>query len=629
MKKFLIFLGCLWLILPCRAQVLCKTEDSQSIYVEDFESNVADSWTLLPASDGGQWTVGTGNIGMYPNPGSGSWIYVSDEKDDNIGEAILESPDFDLAGMTDIRLTVDILFQEYGGKGKYQLKVWDGREWLLLHEGRDDIVAHLEIDLSAFALNGIKIQFVYNDEGSWGWGMGLDNLSITATQNTCGNGICERGEVPTSCEDCQPIFTEWIAPGKDLRGKDVSYLTFQRNSKCDDCSEWIPLDFDINCYGKSFQSLYLNANGNITFGGPLSDFNPEPFCLEGPYMIAPFFADVDISLGGNIYTYADPEGHYWLATWKDVAYYGSNDPGLPGNTFSVLLTDGSIHQLGETILPLGTNVVFLYDEMNWTTGRSSGGIDGFGGAAATVGMNFGDGLLCNGYGRFDRGGYGYSPAHQANECAANGVSHLNQRVVFFNSESGEVLDGQGQIMVEAVKDGDKVRLRFQTDLVSTAESFSIQRLDPEQKSFVALFDLYPSEHLPTDPTAFEAWDATPMPDTNIYRILINQANGIQKTSEERAVIFQPGTYPSGRFQLTSVGPNPLQSDLKIGYEKLDQRPINYILTDMSGRMIFQGKLDGGPGQYQQSFSVRNLIAGQYIFSMMQGEERQYRQLIKL
>ena len=39
-------------------------------------------------------------------------------------------------------------------------------------------------------------------------------------------------------------------------------------------------------------------------------------------MIAPYYADLDLTNGGHIDYYVDPAGHYLVVAWTDVAYFG-------------------------------------------------------------------------------------------------------------------------------------------------------------------------------------------------------------------------------------------------------------------------------------------------------------------
>jgi hypothetical protein len=57
----------------------------------------------------------------------------------------------------------------------------------------------------------------------------------------------------------------------------------------------ITLPFDVNFFGTTYASLFVNNNGNVTFNAPLGTFTP--FGVGAGYtgqpIIAPFFADVD------------------------------------------------------------------------------------------------------------------------------------------------------------------------------------------------------------------------------------------------------------------------------------------------------------------------------------------------
>ncbi|MBK7158976.1 MAG: hypothetical protein IPH77_10545 [Ignavibacteria bacterium] len=67
------------------------------------------------------------------------------------------------------------------------------------------------------------------------------------------------------------------------------------------------------------------------------------------------------------------------------SYFGSHADKL--NTFQCIISDGL-----DPFLGLGNNVCFSYGDMEWTTGDASGGVGGFFGAPATVGINEGNGI---------------------------------------------------------------------------------------------------------------------------------------------------------------------------------------------------------------------------------------------
>ncbi len=151
----------------------------------------------------------------------------------------------------------------------------------------------------------------------------------------------------------------------------------------------IDLPFDVNFFGTTYSSLYVNNNGNVTFNDPLATYTP--FGVGSGYIgqpiIAPFFADVDTRGGGSgltSYGTGTFDGNEAFGvTWPLVGYYNSETDKL--NTFQVLLVNRSDVGAGDF------DIVFNYDQVQWETGSASGGIDGLGGTSAAVGLSNGTG----------------------------------------------------------------------------------------------------------------------------------------------------------------------------------------------------------------------------------------------
>jgi hypothetical protein len=123
----------------------------------------------------------------------------------------------------------------------------------------------------------------------------------------------------------------------------------------------IPIPFDFNLYGQTFNSIYINNNGNITFNGPLSTFSATAFPSTGNGIVAPFWADVDTRNGnGQVVYKITPTAVY--INWEDVGYYSMQGDKL--NTFQLIITNGS-----DPIIDQG-NVAFCYQDMQWTTGSA-------------------------------------------------------------------------------------------------------------------------------------------------------------------------------------------------------------------------------------------------------------------
>ncbi|MFN0008848.1 MAG: nidogen-like domain-containing protein [Planctomycetota bacterium] len=170
-------------------------------------------------------------------------------------------------------------------------------------------------------------------------------------------------------------------------------------------------------------TVFINNNGNVTLGVDFCTFTAVGFPDASiPPMVAPFWGDVDTRnlTSGVVYVRNNPG--QLVVIWDHVGYYNQHVDLL--NTFQMILTDGNDPTIG-----LGNNIAFCYGDMQWTTGDASGGIGGFGGTAATVGANAGDGVNFFQIGRFDAPGVCYDGPGGADDC----VSFLDRNCFAFNA----------------------------------------------------------------------------------------------------------------------------------------------------------------------------------------------------
>jgi alpha-tectorin len=161
-------------------------------------------------------------------------------------------------------------------------------------------------------------------------------------------------------------------------------------------------------FGAAKLTLFVNNNGNITFGSPLVTFTSFAF-PGGNQIIAPFFADVDTTGSPNVSGDGLNDVYFsartspadlgaiativnqafgggfvassaFVATWDHVGYFASHANLL--NTFQVILTTDGVRSF----------VIFHYldNGMQWETGDASGGSGGFGGTPASAGFDAGD-----------------------------------------------------------------------------------------------------------------------------------------------------------------------------------------------------------------------------------------------
>jgi hypothetical protein len=186
-------------------------------------------------------------------------------------------------------------------------------------------------------------------------------------------------------------------------------------------SNSIALPFNFSFYGTSYDSLYINNNGNISFSQPYSTFTANPFPDPTFNMIAPFWADVDTRSNNGGSVWYKVNAHSLVVVWDHVGYFNMMEDKL--NTFQLIISDGL-----DTLIPNANNVSFCYGDMQWTTGSASSGVNGFGGTPATVGVNIGNGINYFQVGQFDSTGVNFDGPYNTNDQ----VDFLDGQEIYFD-----------------------------------------------------------------------------------------------------------------------------------------------------------------------------------------------------
>ncbi|HYC54516.1 MAG TPA: DUF4215 domain-containing protein, partial [Candidatus Binatia bacterium] len=215
-------------------------------------------------------------------------------------------------------------------------------------------------------------------------------------------------------------------------GDGFAHNTDQNN---DDDSAQVPLNFSFPFYDKEFITAWINNNGNLAFDEAFSPGTPTGFPIPDlagvdrgkVTMVAPWWADVDTGDEtcdvGRVWQKHLPNA--LVTTWDNVGYFDENGEKL--NTFQVAISDGTNVTMG-----LGNTICFIFNNMDWTAGEASGGVNGFGGAPANVGGNKGDTLNSFQIGEFDHDGNDYDGPFGNND----GVDFLDDFWTCFCAESG-------------------------------------------------------------------------------------------------------------------------------------------------------------------------------------------------
>ena len=156
----------------------------------------------------------------------------------------------------------------------------------------------------------------------------------------------------------------------------------------DGSTSQVSTGFAMNFFGTTYNGLWVNNNGNVTFDGAMSTYTPFGLtsALNNP-IIAPFFGDVDTrGAGSGLVSYGTGtfDGYSTFGVnWPNVGYFAAQTDKL--NNFQLLLVNRSDTGTGNF------DIYFNYGSMQWETGDASGGTDGLGGSCAVAGYSNGSG----------------------------------------------------------------------------------------------------------------------------------------------------------------------------------------------------------------------------------------------
>ncbi|WP_170328815.1 Hint domain-containing protein [Ruegeria arenilitoris] len=130
----------------------------------------------------------------------------------------------------------------------------------------------------------------------------------------------------------------------------------------------------MNFFGTTYNSIFINTNGLITFDGPNLTYNGTDLSQLSEPAIAPFWTDIDISNNAgtgvnDIFWDIDPANGKVTITWYEVAAYSATG----NNTFQVVLTELNNGTIG---------IEYIYENIEFSNGF---------GAQAQVGVTDGAG----------------------------------------------------------------------------------------------------------------------------------------------------------------------------------------------------------------------------------------------
>jgi hypothetical protein len=134
----------------------------------------------------------------------------------------------------------------------------------------------------------------------------------------------------------------------------------------------LDLGFNVTFFGQTYHSLFINNNGNVSFGSGISAFVPTGVTGATAPIISPFFGDVDTRGAGSGVVHYNLTANQLVVTWDNVGYFSGHD--TPTDSFQLVLrSDGYAPAAGEGVIG------FFYQTMGWEiTDTSTKAAVGFG-----------------------------------------------------------------------------------------------------------------------------------------------------------------------------------------------------------------------------------------------------------
>jgi Nidogen-like len=168
-------------------------------------------------------------------------------------------------------------------------------------------------------------------------------------------------------------FTNDLGPNIVTTGGGNAANVGDPSGRNDDGFMALSLPFSTTFFGNTYNSLFINNNGNVSFNNGISAFIPTGPTGATQPVISPYFGDVDTrNAASGVVHFQTNTANQLVVTWDQVGFFSqqanllnSFQLVLRGNNFDVPVGEGSIG--------------FFYGTMGWEqTGTSQVAATGFG-----------------------------------------------------------------------------------------------------------------------------------------------------------------------------------------------------------------------------------------------------------
>ena len=140
----------------------------------------------------------------------------------------------------------------------------------------------------------------------------------------------------------------------------------------------IPIGFPIRMGDNAYRELYINNNGSVTFGSPMTSFTPRPLEDREQPIIAPYWNDIDTRTTGMVYYGRGfiAGRRFFMVNWQEVPAWGGSADSV--NTFQLVLIEPNSERRV-------VDIEFNYGQINYNNkGAQVGFSAGPGGPTRTV-----------------------------------------------------------------------------------------------------------------------------------------------------------------------------------------------------------------------------------------------------
>ena len=162
--------------------IVCSGTPGPVFIIEDFDdTTIPQGWTTEIEAGVQNWTFGSGAVPGGGNFTSRAAIFNDDAAGSGeVNKATLISPVYDISASSSAGISFDYAFREYLGDGIMTAEVYDGATWQQVFSVETNTTPTNtgNIDVTAYINPDFQVRFVYDDEGGWSYGTGVDNFKI-------------------------------------------------------------------------------------------------------------------------------------------------------------------------------------------------------------------------------------------------------------------------------------------------------------------------------------------------------------------------------------------------------------------------------------------------------------------